>query len=290
MSSIAGSLKIEHVSKFFVGQAGERIEAVHDVSLDVSEGEFVGIVGPSGCGKTTLLNIIAGLIPVETGRVSIDQGSVGDGRSFRKAYLFQRDTTLPWLSVRKNLEICLMFSRQMRKATGQEARQDQQLVQQMLELSGLRDFANAYPHQLSGGMRRRLAVFQVLITQPDLLMLDEPFGSLDEPTRIELHSLLLKLPSTRMALLVTHDIAEAISLSDRIVVMTRRPGRIKAIHHIDIPRPRDVYEIRETDRFTDFYKMIWAELKDEIVPLEQMGTPAAPHAEELAPAEELVFP
>src|SRR5262249_49854038 len=139
---------------------------------------------------------------------------------FRKAYLFQRDTTLPWLTVRKNLEICLQFSSRVKKLpTGAESEK----IDRMLKLSGLEQFADAFPHQLSAGMRRRLAVFQVLITEPDLLMLDEPFGSLDEPTRIELHSLLKKLPSTRIALLVTHDIAEAISLCDTIVVMTRRP-------------------------------------------------------------------
>ena len=114
-------------------------------------------------------------------------------------------------------------------------------------------------------------VFQVLITEPDLLMLDEPFGSLDEPTKIELHALLLKIPTTRVALLVTHDIAEAISLCDVIVVMTRRPGRVKSVHHIDIPRPRDVYQIRETDRFAAYYQTIWSELKNEIVPLEQVA-------------------
>jgi NitT/TauT family transport system ATP-binding protein len=178
----------------------------------------------------------------------------------------------------------------MRKATGIEGDEDQRMVNQMLELSGLKEFANAYPHQLSGGMRRRLAVFQVLITQPDFLMLDEPFGSLDEPTKIELHSLLLKLPSTRLALLVTHDIAEAISLCDLIVVMTRRPGRVKAVHRIDIARPRHVYEIRETDKFAEFYKMIWAELKDEIVPLEQVGMLRSAQPETAAPAQETVLP
>jgi NitT/TauT family transport system ATP-binding protein len=140
-------------------------------------------------------------------------------------------------------------------------------------------------------MRRRLAVFQVLITEPDLLMLDEPFGSLDEPTRLELHALLMKLSSTRIALLVTHDIAEAISLCDEIVVMTRRPGQIKATHRIDIPRPRDVYQIRQTDRFAAYYKEIWGQLKDEIVPLDQTAI-----AEEESPvdqataAEETVLP
>jgi NitT/TauT family transport system ATP-binding protein len=277
----AGRLRVEHVSKVFAGQRGSSVEAVRDVSLDINEGEFVGIVGPSGCGKTTLLNIIAGLIPLDSGRVSIDLASSKGSSVLRKAYLFQRDTTLPWLSVRKNLEICLKFSNQNRTA---DRAQDGQSVDRMLQLSGLEQFANAYPHQLSGGMRRRLAVFQVLITEPDLLMLDEPFGSLDEPTKIELHALLLKLPSTRMALLVTHDIAEAISLCDVIVVMTRRPGRVKAIHQIDIPRPRDVYQIRETDRFATFYRSIWGELKDEIQPVEQVPTlaPAASTSEVLA--------
>jgi len=262
-------LTIEHVSKVFAGQGGTSVEAVRDVSLTIDEGQFVGLVGPSGCGKTTLLNIIAGIVPLDSGRVTIDLPSADGANTYRKAYLFQRDTTLPWLSVRKNLELCLTFGHRTRK--GDEAA-DSGRVDRMLKLSGLEQFAGAYPHQLSGGMRRRLAVFQALITEPDLLMLDEPFGSLDEPTRLELHALLMKLPSTRIALLVTHDIAEAISLCDVIVVMTRRPGQIKSMHRIDIPRPRNVYEVRQTDQFAAYYRTIWSELKDEIVPLDQIGS------------------
>jgi NitT/TauT family transport system ATP-binding protein len=260
MTSNPGFLAVEHVSKSFKTQCGALTEAVRDVSIDMREGEFVGIVGPSGCGKTTLLNMIAGLIVPDAGKIMINLSHSADPNDFRKAYLFQKDTTLPWLSVRRNLEICLTFKRQK----GADEAEERARVDRMLDLSGLEQFASAYPHQLSGGMRRRLALFQILITEPDLLMLDEPFGSLDEPTKIELHALLVSLPSTRTALLVTHDIAEAITLCDVIVVMTRRPGQIKAIHRIDIERPRNVYEIRETERFSLFYRQIWKQLKDEI--------------------------
>jgi NitT/TauT family transport system ATP-binding protein len=273
-SSGSGALRVEHASKSFRDQSGARIEAVRDVSLEIKEGEFVGIVGPSGCGKTTLLNAIAGLIPLDSGRISVDLPSPQGGGGLRKAYLFQRDTTLPWLSVRKNLEICLELSGQ--KGGGAET---DRKVDQVLRASQLEGFAGHYPYQLSGGMRRRLALFQVLITEPDLLMLDEPFASLDEPTRLELHALLLSLPTARIAVIVTHDIAEAITLCDVIVVMTNRPAQIKAVHSINIERPRDVYQVRETDSFAKLYRTIWAELKDEIAPQEGLR-----RREEIAPA------
>ena len=155
-------------------------------------------------------------------------------------------------------------------------------VDHVLRVSQLERFAGHYPYQLSGGMRRRLALFQILITEPDLLTLDEPFASLDEPTRLELHALLPSLPAARIAVIVTHDIAEAISLCDVIVVMTNRPGQVKAVHSINIERPRDVYQIRETDSFATLYRTIWAELKDEIAPQEGLT-----RREKIAPASML---
>ena len=149
MADRPGLLTVEHVSKTFAVERGQSVEAVRDVSFTIKEGEFVGLVGPSGCGKTTLLNIIAGLLPLDSGRVTIDLPTADGGNTYRKAYLFQRDTTLPWLSVRKNLEICLQFSHEIRKDSASD---DGQRVDRMLKLSGLEQFASAYPHQLSGGI------------------------------------------------------------------------------------------------------------------------------------------
>lgn len=265
------ALIVSGVSKFYNGPRGTKIEALRDVSMEVREGQFVGIVGPSGCGKTTVLGMIAGLIRPDRGEVRVQLPRVNGEESgqFKRSLLFQKDTTLPWLSVKKNLEVCVTASRGGREAAASRRNHSANvgpLVERMLDLSGLSQFAHAYPHHLSGGMLRRLALFQSLITEPDLLMLDEPFGALDEPTRIELHALLLGLPAPRMTILITHDIAEAISLCDVIVVMTRRPGRVRAVYDIDIEKPRNVYRVRETARFGELYRAIWKEIREEILP------------------------
>jgi len=262
----SASLLVSRVSKFYAGPRGTKIEAVQDVTMEVREGQFTAIVGPSGCGKTTVLAMIAGLLQPDSGEVEVHLPTrMGTERQhFRRSLLFQKDTTLPWLSVRKNLEVCLLAAGQESGGSGRSSNTHER-VDEMLLMSGLSQFAHAYPHQLSGGMLRRLALFQSLITEPDLLMLDEPFGALDEPTRIELHALLLTLPAPKMTILITHDIAEAISLADLVMVMTRRPGRVKAVYEVDIPKPRNVYQVRETTRFGELYRAIWREIREEIV-------------------------
>ncbi len=267
--SAGAAVIVSGLSKCYEGPSGTLIHAVEDVSMEVQEGQFAGIVGPSGSGKTTVLGMIAGLIRPDGGEVRVRLPDINGDESIalKRSLLFQKDTTLPWLSVRKNLEVCLIAARSGKEpaARRRDRADESRRVDLMLELSGLSQFAHAYPHQLSGGMLRRLALFQSLITEPDLLMLDEPFSALDEPTRIELHALLLELPAPRMTILITHDIAEAISLCDVIFVMTRRPGRIRAVYQIDIERPRDVYTVRETARFGELYRAIWREIREEIV-------------------------
>lgn len=250
-------LVLDDVSKSFISNDLTKIQAVSNVSLDVNEGEFVALVGPSGCGKTTILSMVAGMLSPDSGQVSIN-GTRMNGLTFEKlAYLFQVDTLLPWVHVDDNVSLGLRFKRVPRDQIIRE-------VQKYLQLGGLEQFSKSYPHELSGGMRRRLALLQVLITKPEILLLDEPFSALDEPTRLELHKAALELVKGTTTVLITHDIAEAISLCDRVFVMTRRPGRIKAIHSISLPRPRNVYKLRETHAFLDLYRLIWQELTEEI--------------------------
>jgi NitT/TauT family transport system ATP-binding protein/sulfonate transport system ATP-binding protein len=224
-------LSIEQVSRAFVDDDGNKMEALKDFNLRIRQGEFLSIIGSSGCGKTTLLRLIAGLDKPESGRLILN-GVVIAEPSPERGYVFQQGSLFPWLSVEKNI------------ASGLKARgvykENRAEVKRYIELIGLQGFENSFPHQISGGMAQRVAIARSLINNPAVLLLDEPMGALDSFTRADIQDKLLELwkRTGNTFVLVTHDIDEAIYLSDRIVIMTPRPGRIKEIVDVTMTHPR----------------------------------------------------
>jgi sulfonate transport system ATP-binding protein len=238
---------------------GGRYEAVAPVALSVSEGEFVSIVGPTGCGKSTLLNVAAGLIRPSSGRTEVF-GRPLEGLNAEAGYLFQQDALMPWKTAIDNVAIGL-------EVAGTPRRQALETARGLLGQVGLRSFADRYPHQLSGGQKKRVGLAQILARQPRILLMDEPFGPLDAQTRIIMGDLLLGLwQQDRKALMfVTHDLEEAIALSDRVVVMSSGPSaRLIGDFAIDLPRPRNIADIRVEPRFHALHREIWNTLKVEV--------------------------
>jgi NitT/TauT family transport system ATP-binding protein len=227
------------------------VPAVRDVSFTIAEAEFVAIVGPSGCGKSTVLNMLGGLLAPSAGTIEVDGRSV-TGVPPKVGYVFQKDTVFPWRTVRRNIALGLEY-RGVRGAA-QERR-----VREGIRLARLDGFEDAFPATLSGGMRQRVALMRTLVVDPEILLMDEPFGALDTHTKLTLHAELLSLWAARRqtVVFVTHDLSEAITLADRILVMTRRPGRIKLVHDVPIPRPRDVIKLRERDEYAHEYRAVW---------------------------------
>ncbi|TMC02266.1 MAG: ABC transporter ATP-binding protein [Chloroflexi bacterium] len=236
------------------------VEVVRDVTLDVPSGDFVTIVGPSGCGKSTLLNAIAGLLdPTECvvdGRIAID-GSPPGTRGIRLGYVFQRDTLLPWRTILENIELGLEIRR--------VPRAERVRARELISLVGLGGFEHYYPHQVSGGMRQRAQLIRTLAYEPDVILMDEPFGALDAQNRMLLQAELLRMWERRKVtvVFVTHDLAEAIVLGQRVVVMSRRPGRVKSIRDVNLTGARDPFELRASPEFTRLEAAVWAELRDE---------------------------
>ncbi len=225
--------------------------AVGPLDLTVAKGEFVSLVGPSGCGKSTLLNMIAGFLPVTTGDLRIE-GRRHDGPAPFVGYMFQKDTVLPWYTVRRNIGLGPRFRGEKRADIARR-------VDQLLTLGRLERFANSYPHQLSGGMRRRLALLMSLACSPRILLLDEPFGALDTHTRTSLHAELVRIRGElgQTVVLVTHDLEEAVTLSDRVIVLAAAPSHILLDERIELPHPRDVYSVREDEAFGVHHRAIW---------------------------------
>jgi len=250
-------LSVENVSKEFHVR-GKEVLALDSLSLSVDEGEFLTVVGPSGCGKSTLLNLIVGLLHVSSGRI-LFRGDPIDGINPEIGYVTQKDNLLPWRTLLQNVEIALEI-----RGIEKSKRRDRAL--ELIERVGLKGFEDHYPHELSGGMRQRANIIRTLIYDPELILMDEPFGPLDAQTRIVLQEQLLSLWATakKTIIFITHDLVEAITLADRVVVMTSRPGRVKRIAKVRIPRPRDVYQIHESLEFRSAYESLWKELKPEV--------------------------
>ena len=232
--------------------------ALHDVSLDVAPGEFLTLIGPSGCGKSTLLNIAAGLLKATSGSVKCD-GHVVSGINSGVGYLTQHSNLLPWRTVEKNVALPLELGGTPR---GKRAN----LIRNVLELVGLESFAKHYPSQLSGGMQRRLALATMLVYRPQTLLMDEPFGALDAQRRMELQRELLRIweRDQTTVLFVTHDLEEAILLSDRIVVLGANPGRIIHDEKITFARPRDQRRMRLTDEYRNLWNRLWQLLEPQM--------------------------
>lgn len=226
-------IEVEAVSRVFAGAVG-RVHALREIDITISDNEFVSFVGPSGCGKSTLLNVIAGLLPPTSGRVLLDGREVR--RPSRKVgFMFQAPVLLPWRTVQRNVLLPAEVFRADMPASAEKARA-------AIELVGLSEFARSYPRQLSGGMQQRVALARVLAYEPDVVLMDEPFGSLDEFTREAMNLELLRITDAAemTVVFVTHNIAEAVFLSDRVVVMTPRPGEVAGVVDVGLERPREV--------------------------------------------------
>ena len=252
-------LEVRGVSKAFVGHDGRALEVLRDINFSVDEGEFVSIIGASGSGKTTLLRIIDGLVTAEVGEILLDGQRIG-APGLDRGFVFQDDALLPWRRMIDNVRLGLQIQGVNRK------RQDQ-IAADLIALVGLKGFERAYPHQLSGGMRQRVNIARALATDPKVLLLDEPFGSLDAQNREIMQSELLKIWTQRRktVLFVTHQIEEAVYLSDRVVVLSSRPGQIKEILTISLPRPRPLAIKRSRDFVVEYVDRLWDLLGSEIL-------------------------
>lgn len=259
---MAAAIELRSVACTFVSKdaPGQRYTAVQDVSLTVGDGEFVSVVGPTGCGKSTLLNVAAGLLQPSQGEVRVF-GEVLQGLNRRAGYMFQADSLMPWRSARDNVLAGLQFR-------GLPLAQAQAQADDWLRRVGLGGFGDRYPHQLSGGMRKRASLAQTLVMDPDIILMDEPFSALDIQTRQLMENEVLALWQSRKkaVLFITHDLDEAIAMSDRVVILSAGPASHPIGEFaIDLPRPRDVAEVKMTPAFAHLHKAIWAVLRDEVL-------------------------
>jgi NitT/TauT family transport system ATP-binding protein len=246
---------IDHISKVYRDRKGEATEALRDIHFAIEENEFVVVVGPSGCGKTTLLNIIAGLLSPSSGQVIFEASRI-DSKP-HTSVVFQDFALFPWRTVLKNIVYGL-------EEQGLIKEEQQKIAQRYIAMVGLQSFENKYPHQLSGGMKQRVAIARALANDPLLLLMDEPFSSLDAQTRILMQYELSRIweETRKNFLYITHHIQEAVFLGDRVVVLSRRPGRILDIIRIDLPRPRKEHLTTEK-RYLEYVDLIWGYIKDQ---------------------------
>ena len=260
MSTLEPSPAIEliNVSRRFLSPSGKSLTALRNFSMRVGRGEFVAVVGPTGCGKSTTLNLVTGLAPASSGEVRV-MGAPVTGIDRRVGFVFQTDALFPWRSVEDNVVAGPLFR-------GKPKGEAYQAARAWLKRLGLTGFEHHYPHQLSGGMRKRVSLAQTFINEPEILLMDEPFSSLDAQTRVVMHEELLRLwTEVRSSVVfVTHDLEEAVALADKVYVLTSGPATVKSVYTIDLARPRVVAEVRYDPRFIEYSRMIWEDLKDEV--------------------------
>jgi len=253
------AIELANVSQRFATPDGRTLTALRDFDMTVRRGEFCAVVGPTGCGKSTTLSLVAGLARPSTGQVRIMGRPVG-GIDPEVGFVFQQDAVFPWRNVLDNVAAGPLFRGETKRKALDRARDWVRRV-------GLAGFEAHYPHQLSGGMRKRVALAQTFINGPTILLMDEPFSALDVQTRVLMQDELLRLWSETSAsvVFVTHDLEEAIALADRVFVLTAGPATVKAVYDIDLPRPRVTAEVRYQPRFIELSQLIWRDLRDEVL-------------------------
>jgi NitT/TauT family transport system ATP-binding protein len=252
-------IEVRELSKTFGKPGTSAVPAVDRVSFDLRQGEFVALLGPSGCGKSTILNMIAGLIPRSGGEIRVDGTPVVAGQVDPKVgYVFQRDTVFPWRTVARNIGYGLEIAKV-------PAAERERRVAHMIRQARLDGFEGSFPLTLSGGMRQRVSLMRTLIMEPQILLMDEPFGALDTHTKLEMHQILLEMweRERQTVIFVTHDLSEALTLSDRIILLSARPGRIKEDFAVPFPRPRDAIRLRETPEYGQLFAKVWHSLGEE---------------------------
>ena len=258
MEDKAIKLSLKNIQHTYVSASGEKTEAIKHISLEVKDGEFLAIVGASGCGKSTLLNIRCGMFSPTSGEVLIDNQPVGVGKQ-KIGYISQSDTLLPWRRIDSNVALGLEIE-------GMDKKQRLEIAHELMSASGIAGFEKKYPFELSGGMKKRAVIIRALAQNPDIIFMDEPFGPLDVFTREMLQDEILTMWTEKKSTIVyiTHDIAEAITLADRIILLSHRPSTIKAEYIVDLPRPRIIDECKYNPKFLELEKTIWDEIKGEI--------------------------
>jgi NitT/TauT family transport system ATP-binding protein len=254
----AVKLSLQNISHSYTDTSGQSMEAINNISLNIKDGEFVAIVGSSGCGKSTLLNIMCGILEPSQGSVLLDGHALRNAKS-KIGYISQMDTLLPWRRVIKNVALGLEIE-------GKSKKERLQIAKELIETSGLSGFEDKYPFELSGGMRKRVIIIRALAQNPDVIFMDEPFGPLDIFTKTMLQQEILKIWSEHKntIIYITHDIAEAIVLADRIILLSYRPATIKAEYKVELPRPRIIEECKYNPYFLELEKEIWDTIKEDV--------------------------
>jgi NitT/TauT family transport system ATP-binding protein len=246
-------------------KGSDLLTVLDKLTLQIDENEFTCIVGPSGCGKSTLLNLVAGLSPVDAGHVEF-RGRLVTSVNTDIGYITQDSNLLPWCTVLENIQLPLNI-----RNVGKTSAQRRSLALDWIAQVGLDGFEHHYPHQLSGGMQKRVSIARTLVYDPDVILMDEPFGPLDAITKMVLQNLLLRLWQERQKtiIFVTHDLTEAITLGDRVVIMTKRPGTVKAVLPVGMARPRDAFSLSETPEYATIHRQFWELMRSEVIDLDK---------------------